>query len=167
MKYPLFLCGFMASGKSSFGMKLARHLGLDFIETDVLIEQKEGRSIEKIFEESGEPYFRELERKVLHQIDYSKDQVIALGGGTICNDEDLAFIQSKGTIFYLRLDPSILIGRLRENREKRPLTKGLSDQAITELVMERLKLREPYYLKAHHVVDIQNIKSLDFIKHYS
>ena len=166
MRFPIFLCGFMASGKSSFGEKLARHLAIKFLETDALVEEKSGLSIDELFDLRGEEYFRTIEKQVLREIDYSDRCVISLGGGTICNNESLDFVKSKGTLFYLRLELPILIGRLRKNREKRPMTKGLSDEAIADLVKNKMHEREPYYLRADHIVEIQNLKLTEFVSYF-
>lgn len=152
----LFLMGFMASGKSSLGKKLALQLNMPFIETDALIERKAGCSISSIFSQKGENYFRELESQVLREIDFNENQVISLGGGTACSDENLSFIQSKGTTIYFQVPIPVLIGRLRQKRDKRPLTSNLNDDEIASMVKEKMALRIPYYEKAKLIFDAQD-----------
>lgn len=154
--YPIYIMGFMASGKSTFGKKLATLLGVDFIETDRLIEEREKKSIQQIFDEKGELYFRKLEKEILQNMDLSKKTVIALGGGTPCTAKNINWIHSHGSSIYLKLSTDLLIGRLRQNKQKRPLTKSLSDEEIGQLVREKMKERAPYYQSATYSFDIEN-----------
>lgn len=156
MKQSIFLMGFMASGKSTLGKKLAKKLELEFIETDALVENEVGMAVQTIFSEKGEAYFRELESRVLRQLDFTTNKVIALGGGTACSEDNLNFIQSKGLSIYFHLSIPDLIGRLRQNRIKRPLTSNLDDEEIAQLVNEKMTERAPYYEKATLVFDVHS-----------
>jgi len=144
----IFLVGFMASGKSSFGKKLAKELKYSFIDFDVMIAEKEKLSINDIFKQKGEKHFRALETQLIKTL--KTDQcVIALGGGTPCYNKNMEIILSKGLIVYLELPIKILIGRLKQDKEQRPLVKNLNEKDITETVTKLFKQREKYYQKAH------------------
>lgn len=154
----IYLMGFMSSGKSKLGKKLAERISYDFVDLDLLIEEQEGASVSAIFEQKGEAYFREVEADLLRSLDLSKPTLIALGGGTPCSDQNIKYIKSSGCSIYLKIDAAILIGRLKQKREKRPLTKGLSDADLSVKVQELMERREPYYLQADMVLEENNPK---------
>jgi len=80
-KRNIVLTGFMASGKSAVGKELAKRLKMDFVDTDNLIEEREGMEISRIFREKGESYFRDVETKIVKEVAEYKNSVIATGGG--------------------------------------------------------------------------------------
>ena len=98
----IVLTGFMGTGKTSVGRELSRMLGYRFIDTDVLIEQREGCAISVIFKEKGEEYFRKLEEEVVAVVSKAKDVVIATGGGVIKNSRNVANLRRKGVIVWLK-----------------------------------------------------------------
>lgn len=153
MDQTIFLIGFMGSGKTSVGKKLANKLEREFCDLDRFIEEKEGKSISEIFREIGESGFRELESMYLRELANRQNAVIALGGGTPCFSDNIEFIKSNGISIYLKLDESILVGRLRTNKTKRPLIAKKSDQEISDFVRETLEKREPFYNQANHVLE--------------
>lgn len=159
MHYPIFLLGFMGSGKSSLGKKLARKLDVPFIDLDRKIEEEEGRSIPAIFANEGEAYFREKETALLRKISTGEKAVIALGGGTPCREENLQLIHEKGSSIYLKVPVERLIGRLRQKKEGRPLIAPLSDQDLGYFVRTKLEERIPFYEQADQVVEMEE-KSL-------
>jgi shikimate kinase len=152
MNSPIFLMGFMSSGKSRLGKKLAKKLEIPFIDLDKEIETKEGKSISQIFEERGEEGFRKLEAKYLKQLPLKVASIIALGGGTPVYENNLAFILENGTSIYLKVEPKYLIGRLKEKSAKRPLVSDLNEKELSDFVTTTLKLREPYYEQASFVL---------------
>ncbi len=153
MDQTIFLTGFMGSGKTSVGKKLANKLEKQFYDLDRFIEEKEGKSISEIFREIGESGFRELESKYLRELANQQNAVIALGGGTPCFSNNMEFIKSNGISIYLKLDESILVGRLRTNKTKRPLIANKTDEEISAFVRETLEQREPFYDQANYVLE--------------
>src|ERR1043166_8901466 len=92
----LFLVGFMGAGKSSVGELLGQRLGWPFEDLDIRIQQRDGRSIEQIFAESGEPYFRRVEHMVLCEVVEelgTAPKVIALGGGAFAQPENIEILK--------------------------------------------------------------------------
>jgi len=156
-KQCVFFMGYMGSGKSSIGKKIANKLGFNFIDLDVEIERLTEKSISEIFELKGEEAFRKLESETLRKTG-KKDVVIALGGGTACTDENIDYINSNGYTVYLKLSNEKLIGRLRQNKSKRPLIAKLNDKEIGEFVENQLTVRSPYYEKAHLIVNVDELK---------
>lgn len=155
-KSNIFLIGFMSSGKSSIGRQLAKKLNREFMDLDQMIEKESRKSIPQIFEEEGEEVFRELESKALKSIPKERGLVLALGGGTPCNEDNLAFIKSNGISIYLKIEPSILIGRLRQNAGKRPLLKDMDPQQLADFVHQKMMEREKYYDMADHILKSNN-----------
>ncbi len=164
MKY--FLIGFMGSGKSTVGKKLASHLNIPFIDLDSLIAEREGMSITEIFKTKGEEYFRSAEKKQLTELCVSKeDFVIATGGGTPCYFNNMTLILNHGISIYLQANSAILYSRLSRSKAKRPLIMGLSDDELKNYIEKKLLERESFYLQANiHIsglsVDIKELVSL-------
>jgi shikimate kinase len=149
----IYLMGFMSSGKSSLGKKLARHLNRTFVDLDQRIEAELGRSIPEIFKEEGEEAFRKYEAQQLTSIpEVDQQMVISLGGGTPCFGDNLDYIKAQGSSVYLRVSEDILIGRLRQKKASRPLISDKSDEEIAEFVRQTLRKREPYYLQADYIL---------------
>ena len=110
-KINLTLCGMMGSGKSIVGKLLARKINFNFIDTDKFIKKKIGKSINKIFSENGEEYFRELEEKTIIDILQKKKYVISLGGGAILNKRIRNVIKNNSYNIYLKVSIDILTKR--------------------------------------------------------
>ena len=141
----IFLIGFMGSGKTTIGKKLAAKLGCGFIDLDAAIEYTEGMFIRDIIGAKGEHYFRELESRVLKQLEHT-DKVIATGGGTPCFFDNIEWMRSNGRVLYVELDEAALFSRLKTtNLEHRPLLKGLDDDGLKVFIHNKLAERKAYY----------------------
>lgn len=157
----IYLLGFMSSGKSKIGRKLAKRLNRKFLDLDAVIRQMSGKSIPQIFEQDGEDFFRHLESKALKEIQPNEGLVIALGGGTVCNEDNLAHVKRSGISVYLKIHAEILIGRLRQNIGERPLLQNLSTDQLAIFVREKLALREKYYAQADCILELDNPEAKD------
>lgn len=158
----IFLCGFMTSGKSTIGPILANVLGWDFYDLDKVIEQKENKTVVKIFEDSGEDYFRRIESEALFELTKQPNTVIALGGGTIANPINLDVMQRTGKIVYLKVSPEIIYERIK-NKIDRPLFRELvlkenSREDFIQKISDLMNIREPYYEKADLIIDTDKFK---------
>jgi shikimate kinase len=149
----VYLIGFMGSGKSTAGRKLASHLGWSFIDLDDKIEFRAGKAIKDIFSEHGEEYFRELESEVLKEFQNQTDIVISTGGGTPCFSGNMEYMNRTGLTVYLKLNPGQLKSRLAGTREERPLLKNLDDNSLLNFIEEKLEFREKWYSMADLIVD--------------
>ncbi|MBM3420827.1 MAG: shikimate kinase [Bacteroidetes bacterium] len=149
----IYLTGFMGSGKSTLGRRLARLARLPFIDLDREIERREGVAISAIFSEKGEGYFRMRESAVLREIGSGDDVVVATGGGTPCFGDNMDYMNLTGITVYLRLGPAALASRLEQSQGSRPLLAGLKGESLRRYIEERLADREPYYLRARLVID--------------
>jgi len=159
MEKNIYLIGFMASGKTLYGKKLARAINYEFLDLDQLIEQKEGKSINRIFAENGESYFRELERLVLKDSFKLKKKVIALGGGTPCFFDNMQQIKNHGISVYLQVSNGILASRLFEHGENRPLVAGKSKEELIRYVSQMMEKRKNFYEQANVSCDATSINA--------
>ncbi|MBL4707096.1 MAG: shikimate kinase [Flavobacteriales bacterium] len=164
MKLPIILIGFMASGKSSLGKKLARKLNLRFTDLDTEIEKREGISITEIFKNKGEAYFRALETEILQEVLQNKDHVIALGGGAVCHSNNIDLVNGFGLSIYLKKSNAQLLGRLRQNKEERPLVADLNDVELKSLIQEKMNERAVFYEQAHLIIEEDKPKISDLLE---
>ena len=157
----IVLLGYMGSGKSLIGKKLAAVLNWEFTDLDALIEQKAGMSIPEIFEQQGEIKFRILESKVLQEfITQNPNGVLALGGGTPCyagNMDRLVSAANTQTI-YLKTQLETLVERLWPERQQRPLIAHLdSKEDLKDFIRKHLFDRNPYYMQAELRLDTSEL----------
>jgi shikimate kinase len=145
----IFLIGFMGSGKSTVGERLAALEQLSFADLDQLIEKKEQKKISEIFSISGEQHFRILEEQMLNEwISQNQSGILACGGGTPCFGENMEKMRQNGITVYLEVDEENLAKRLHYDRESRPLLKNLSPDELLHDISKRLQSRLPFYRKA-------------------
>ncbi len=131
------ITGFMGTGKTTVGRLLAERAGLEFIDTDDLIEAREGRAISEIFEEDGEDHFRDLETDALKRAVASRGRVISTGGGILLRDENARVLREAGPIVCLTASPETILSRTSVD-EKRPLLRVPDPAArIRDLLAER------------------------------
>jgi shikimate kinase len=149
----VYLIGFMGSGKSTAGKKLASSLGWTFVDLDKAIEEVEGSTIPEIFAEKGEDHFRQLESEMLRKLQLKQNTVISAGGGTPCFGDNIDFMLETGVTIYLKLTPGQLRSRLAGAQQERPLLKGLDSEGMLEFIREKLGSREKWYTRAEFIVD--------------
>ena len=151
MKDNLILIGFMGTGKTSLGKLLANRLGRGFVDLDQKIERDAGMTIPKIFELHGEKYFRELEKKAVREVSERKNLVIATGGGTVKDAENVRLLKNSGVIICLTTEPEEIFRRT-ERRGERPLLDGGGEERI-ETIKKLLAEREIFYSQADYTID--------------
>ena len=135
----LVFLGMMGSGKSTIGSLVSKKLNLQFIDIDNLIIESTGMSILEIFKKKGEAYFRNLEEKITLKSLRKIKNVVSLGGGGFINNKIRKEILANHFSFWLHLDESILIKRIR-NSKKRPLILESTDQEIRDIIKKRSKI---------------------------
>jgi len=152
----IVLLGYMASGKSSIGKELSKHLKMNFIDLDDYIIEKEKETITEIFNQKGEIYFRNIENKYLKEILSKQDDfILSLGGGTPCYANNMELINEKATIsIYLQGNVSTVVERLISEKAKRPIIASLNDDKIPEFVAKHLFERRFYYEQAKIIIKI-------------
>jgi shikimate kinase len=149
----IVMVGLMGCGKSAVGRRLGAKLGLPFVDADEEIEKAAGKSIEDLFADHGEPYFREGERKVLARLLRSGPQVLATGGGAFMNPETRAAIALSGISVWLKADLPLLVRRVAK-RANRPLLKSGDPEEVMRNLMEA---RYPVYAQADITVESRDV----------
>lgn len=152
-KKPIFLIGFMGSGKSTMGHKLSRILKYRFIDLDQFLIRKHELSIGDLFARFGEEGFRRLEREALQELAEEEGCIIACGGGTPCYADNMQMINEKGTTIYLQTDLEVLFQRLKTSATERPLLAGKSEEELRETIESLLNIRKAYYEQAKYHID--------------
>ena len=142
---PIFLIGFMGSGKTTLARAMARKLDLEFIDLDLYIENRFRRSIRDIFAESGEDYFRRLEASMLREVGEFENVIVACGGGTPCFNDNMYYMNSRGTTVFLDASREVLHRRLMLGRHKRPLMAGKDSEGVFRGIDEGMAGRRPVY----------------------
>jgi shikimate kinase len=149
----IILTGFMATGKSEVGRRLARSLGRAFVDTDALVEADAGRTVAEIFATEGEPAFRARERAAVARACAMPPAVIAIGGGALVDPESRRTLAESGTIVCLQATPEEILRRVGD-AASRPLLAAAKDRAERlERVRGLLAERAPVYALATHTVD--------------
>lgn len=139
------LVGLMGAGKSSIGRRLAQKLGVPFVDADTEIERAAGRTIPEIFEDLGEPAFRDGERRVIRRLlTDDPPHVLATGGGAFMAPDTRALIKERGHSIWLNADLDVLFERV-SRRSNRPLLKTADPKATLAALMEE---RSPVYAEA-------------------
>lgn len=154
----IYLIGFMGSGKSYWGPRLANEAGFDFFDLDREIEKNQGSNIEQLFAQKGEEAFRVIEKDCLHQITEEQPQfVMACGGGTPCFFNNIEYMKRSGLVVWLHPPVEILARRLMSEREQRPLLRSLSDQELLAFIQKKMADRRLYYEQAQVRIEQETI----------
>ncbi len=155
----IFLIGFMGSGKSTLGKRLAKKLQYEFIDMDHFIEEKNGMTVQEIFAKRGEPWFRDQEEQFLETVDITINLVVATGGGAPCHGRNMELMNKKGITVYLKLNPPVLANRLINARVIRPLVAGLNHEELLAYIETKIADREPYYSQAKCIIKGENVRT--------
>lgn len=164
---PVVLVGLMGAGKSTVGQRLANLMDSDFVDSDAEIEAAAQRSVSEIFEQFGEPYFRDGERRVIARLIEEGHGVLATGGGAFVQSETRALILERAIAVWLDCDIDTLVARTRR-RDTRPLLRGGDPKEI----LARLHAeRAPAYAEApirietgdlpHHLTAQRILEAID------
>jgi len=154
---PIFLIGFMASGKTFLGKKLSEALECDFFDLDLLIESQMEMSIPRIFEKLGQEIFRQKESEILKQKFTNNFCIVSTGGGTPCFFDNMEYMNQKGTTIFLDVDIDILIRRLWKEKENRPLLNQIESKLeLKKLIQDLMEKRRSYYSKSKYTFKISH-----------
>ena len=152
MKDNIALIGFMGSGKTTVGKLLAKTMDMKFVDIDKVIESQEKKSINDIFQKKGQIYFRDLEREVISQESLKNNCVIATGGGSILDNENIKRLKETSFIVFLNANIECLYLRLKDNTT-RPILNDVEDKKkVIEELLEKRKFL--YQISADYIIDI-------------
>lgn len=148
MNGNIILCGFMGSGKTTVGTLLSKKLGMSFIDLDSYIEKKEEMTVSQIFEQHGEPYFRQREREASVELAEKRGLIISTGGGTLIDKQNVEAFRKSGKIVLLDLAVEIIAERLKGDNTRPLLQRDDKEKAMRELYGKRM----PLYKEAADII---------------
>lgn len=151
----IVLVGFMGTGKSSVGKKLAKRLGMKFVDMDTIIEERAGKPIPRIFAEDGEPQFRAMERALAEELSHKHGLVIACGGGVVLNPDNIRNYSRTGLVVCLNATPEVIFERTSK-ANNRPL---LEEQDRMQRIKDLLAKRKALYAAIPHQVDTTTLST--------
>ena len=160
----IYLIGFMGSGKTSVGKKLARKLNFAFVDLDNEIEKSVSCSVSEYFDKYGESKFREIEQSLLKESFKYTKAVISTGGGTPCFFENISLINNNGLSIYLKAESKLLSQRLFNAKQKRPLIKDKNKDELDIYIEKLLSERENFYQQANLIIEAKSISIDDIVK---
>jgi shikimate kinase len=161
-KHNIILIGFMGSGKTSVGDRLAERLSYRFRDTDQLLEQKARDTINHIFAAHGEEYFRNLETDLLNELLPGINQtVLSTGGGLPLREQNAQLLKEMGYVVYLKASKQTTVQRLKGDTT-RPLLQG---EELEQKVERMLSIRSPIYERAAHKIVVTDDKNINEIVH--
>lgn len=155
MSKNIVLVGLSGSGKTTIGMILSKKSNYMFTDTDEIIVKLQNRSINEIFAENGEEYFRDLETDVTKEVSKQGNQIISTGGGIVLGQENLTNLSRNGIVFYLKTSVDTLIKRL-EGDSSRPL---LKTKDIKKKLENMLNIRGNLYEKADVIIETDKMSA--------
>ena len=152
----IILLGYMGSGKSTIANRLSKIINISCLDLDKVIEERTQMSINEIFEQQGEIYFRKLEREVLIELlNNENDLIIGLGGGTPCYANNHELLKGDNIVsIYLKASVETLFERLVSNKNKRPIITNKTNDELKEFIAKHLFERSFYYNQAQYKVCI-------------
>ncbi|HWS01190.1 MAG TPA: shikimate kinase [Prolixibacteraceae bacterium] len=167
----IFLTGYMGCGKSTIGRKVAALMGMNFIDLDKYIEERNFKSVPDIFAQEGEAAFREKERQALHEVAQFEDIVIGTGGGAPCFFDNMQQMNHAGITIYLAPDNETLAARLLKSKTERPLIAGKNREELIHFIETALEKRSPFYEQSKIIIrgknDVQPEEVLRLIEAYN
>jgi len=161
----IFLIGFMGSGKTHWGKILSRQTNLPYFDLDEVIVTSEKKTVQQIFHDEGEEYFRVKEQEVLTALAEDHDDVIiSTGGGTPCFFNNIDFMRQQGKVVWLNTSVDTLLERLLKQKHSRPLLKNISDSELKSYIIKKLQDRKMYYEQAHVMLHEEIITTESLLK---
>ena len=150
----IILIGFRCTGKTTIGKKLAEVLNWKFLDLDVEIQKKTGKTIKEMVEEKGWDYFRKLEKEEMKKLKNIKNAVIALGGGSVIHQEEMEKLLNGSLVIWLYSSPEVILERIRKDEktalQRPPLKDSDLEKEIKNVLEERISLYEKF---SHFKID--------------
>jgi shikimate kinase len=160
----IFLIGFMGSGKTHWGTRIAERLQIPFYDLDAVIVNNEGMNISEIFANKGEEYFRYIEKQTLEDLVAREENfVLSAGGGTPCFFNNIEFMKRSGKVLWLNTSLEALNRRLLKEKMSRPLLRGITEAGLRSYIIRKLSERKMYYEQADLMVHEETTELESFI----
>ena len=155
--HNIFLIGPMGAGKTTIGRQLARKLGMEFLDSDRVIEERTGADIPLIFEKEGEAGFRRREAAIIDELTQKTNLVLATGGGAVLDADNREHLRQRGDVVYLQSNLNALVERTSKDRNRPLLHSGESPREVLGRILEQ---REPLYLETARITVSTNNTSI-------
>ena len=149
----IFFIGFMGCGKTTWGRKLAVHLGYEFMDLDHILEAQAGMTIAEYFSVHGEDAFRKLESSVLKETVYSENAIISTGGGLPCFFDHMDWMNANGKTLYIKLSAKTFAERLENAKTRRPVLQDKHGDELVAFIADKLAERDGFYNRASYIVN--------------
>ena len=147
----LFLIGYRCSGKTTIGKSIAKTIDWSFVDSDLLVIKKNGKSIKDIIDTAGWDAFRRMERSVLKQICKNDRQVVATGGGVVLDADNIKAMKNSGTVVWLGANAATIQKRMRQDKNTADFRPALTDKGQMAEIEDMLLQRKPYYESASDI----------------
>lgn len=154
---PVYLVGFMGSGKTHWGRQWAAHLQRKFVDLDQLIESNEQLSVADIFEKNGEEYFREKEADALRSLENEQNILVSCGGGAPCFKDNMNRMNETGITVFLEASPKFLLQNIIKEPQARPLLKNMNEAEMLFFIEKKLAERNEFYRQATLTLNAEEI----------
>lgn len=155
----IYLIGYMGSGKTTVGKRLARLMNYEFVDLDHLFEERYHISVFDFFEKYDEEAFRKIENELIKEISEKEDLVISTGGGAPCFYNNMELMNKSGITVYLQMAIKSLVDRLSNAKKARPILKGLSEDELYDFIESQMAKREAFYNQAQVKVKGESIQT--------
>ena len=160
----VYLIGYMGCGKSTVARKVSRFAHLEVVDTDTMVEQREGATVADVITYQGEEYFRAAERAVLEDTAVLENTIISTGGGLPVWGDNMELMKQLGLTIYLRRSPENIISRLSPyGRQKRPKIRGMNDEQLLAFMTAHMAEREPVYSLADVVIECDQMADREVV----
>ncbi len=160
----IIILGYMGAGKTTVGKALAQDLKRQFYDLDWYIESRMRKTVKQLFDERGETGFRQIEHNMLHEVAEFDNIILSCGGGTPCFFDNMDYLNQQGETVYLKATPNVLNKHLEMGKSVRPLLLNKTPEEIQLFIQQQLSEREPFYLKAKHIMDVNLMDNYEKIK---
>ena len=165
LTYPkIFLIGMMGSGKSYWAEKLKKKLKVPAYDLDALVEMMEEKTVQEIFAEDGEDYFRKAEAKMLRLFAEKKQCIVACGGGTACYNDNMKWMNKQGITIWIDEPVDTLFQRLIKEKAHRPLIKSKNDNDLHIFLKNKLEERRAFYDQSTYKLSGDELTESKFVK---
>ena len=145
----------MGTGKTAVAKEVSKKLGMKYVSTDDLIEEKEKTSIKDIFANKGEDYFRKVEKEIIRNVSLMENVVVDAGGGVVIDSENIVNLKKKGVVICLWAEPKVILERTKVFTH-RPL---LDVKNPLEKISKLLNSRKPFYERADYHIHTSKMEA--------
>lgn len=159
----IFLIGYMGVGKTTLGSPLAKALGFSFIDLDHFIENRYHKTVQEIFKQYGEAYFRRVEQKILKEVCTFEKVVIATGGGAPCFYDNMEEMNRSGLTILLEVSLPELYERLKLGKNKRPILRDKNEAELLEFIKASIQERAVFYNQSRLRFNVDDLYSVEAI----